>query len=192
VARTGILKWRQDGFNAVEISPDIRPQSKIAATAPRAEVRHRGTVCLNYLKARHEVFIDATGRDLPQADGMKLDQYDTPQRRGILIREYGRVLAGMRLTPTTAQCEQNTYILLEAQRGLSRSISNRHPVFRRACPRRGLRGGAPFPVAFGIGHAAADDSDHPASAYGHLSARTGHNCDHRYRVRRFQQFSAAG
>ena len=53
---------------------------------------------------------------------MEFDQYDTPQSRSVVIHEYGRVLAGVRLLPTTAQCGCYSYMLRDAQRGLLPNI----------------------------------------------------------------------
>lgn len=81
-----------------------------------------GKLCANYMRARREVFIDAKGWDLPQTEGMEFDQYDTPQSRWVIVHEYGRVLAGMRLTPTTAKCGRYSYMLRDAQLGLLDNI----------------------------------------------------------------------
>ena len=74
------------------------------------------------LRARHETFIERNNWDLPQADGMEFDQYDTPASRWIAVHEFGHVLAGVRLTPTTARCGIYTYMIRDAQRGLLESI----------------------------------------------------------------------
>ena len=63
---------------------------------------HYGQLYADNLRARKAVFIDQKSWDLPQTDGMEFDQYDTPQSRSVVIHEYGRVLAGVRLLPTTA------------------------------------------------------------------------------------------
>lgn len=49
---------------------------------------------------------------------MEFDQYDTPQSRWIAIHDFGHVLAGMRLTPTTARCGIYSYMIRDAQKGL--------------------------------------------------------------------------
>jgi N-acyl-L-homoserine lactone synthetase len=49
---------------------------------------------------------------------MEYDQYDTPASRWIAVHEGGRVLAGLRLTPTTAQCGVYSDMIRDAQRGL--------------------------------------------------------------------------
>jgi len=77
-----------------------------------------GQLYSDFLKARKSVFIDQKEWDLPHTEGMEFDQYDTPQSRSVVIHEYGRVLAGVRLLPTTAQCGCYTYMLKDAQRGM--------------------------------------------------------------------------
>lgn len=93
-----------------------------ATTLSFSNLHQYGALFSNYLKARREVFIDLKGWDLPQTEGMEFDQYDTPLSRWVVIHEFGRVLAGMRLTPTTARCGHYTYMLRDAQRGLLENI----------------------------------------------------------------------
>lgn len=81
-----------------------------------------GDLFTNMLRARHSTFIDDKSWDLPSEDGMEFDQYDTPQSRWIAVHELGKVLAGVRLTPTTARCGMYTYMLRDAQRGLLETI----------------------------------------------------------------------
>ena len=49
---------------------------------------------------------------------------DTPMCRWAIIHEYGEVLAGVRMMPTTAKCGIYTYMLRDAQRGLLDGIPN--------------------------------------------------------------------
>jgi N-acyl-L-homoserine lactone synthetase len=81
-----------------------------------------GTLFTNVLKARHESFIVQRKWDLPTVDGMEFDQYDTPQSRWIAVHQFDRVLAGIRMTPTTARCGIYTYMIRDAQRGLLDTI----------------------------------------------------------------------
>lgn len=67
-------------------------------------MHNHGSLFSNVLKARRESFIFQRKWDLPEADGMEFDQYDTPQSRWIAVHEFGQVLAGIRLTPTIAKC----------------------------------------------------------------------------------------
>jgi N-acyl-L-homoserine lactone synthetase len=83
--------------------------------------RH-GALFSNMLKARHRTFIEDMAWDLPEADGMEFDQYDTAQSRWVCVHDGDRVLAGVRLTPTTARCGVYSYMVRDAQRGLLESI----------------------------------------------------------------------
>lgn len=81
-----------------------------------------GELFTNMLRARHSTFIEQKSWDLPSEDGMEFDQYDTPQSRWIAVHELGRVLAGVRLTPTTARCGMYSYMVRDAQLGLLDTI----------------------------------------------------------------------
>ncbi|MFA5580804.1 MAG: acyl-homoserine-lactone synthase [Paracoccaceae bacterium] len=85
-------------------------------------MHNHGELFANMLRARHETFIQQAKWDLPEADGMEYDQYDTPASRWIAVHEFGQVLAGIRLTPTTTRCGIYTYMIRDAQRGLLDSI----------------------------------------------------------------------
>lgn len=103
------------------IAPELTREVQ-ATTLSFGNMHLYGRLYTNFLRARREVFIKTKGWDLPEADGMEFDQYDTPQSRWVVLHEYGRVLAGMRLTPTTARCGQYSYMLRDAQRGLLEDI----------------------------------------------------------------------
>lgn len=81
-----------------------------------------GDLLVKFLMSRRETFIDRLKWDLPVAEGMEFDQYDTPQCRWVVLHEFGEVLGGFRLAPTTAQCGIYSYMLRDAQRGLLHSI----------------------------------------------------------------------
>ncbi len=81
-----------------------------------------GELFTDILRARRESFIVQRKWDLPEVDGMEFDQYDTPQSRWIAVHHLGDVLAGIRLTPTTARCGIYTYMIRDAQLGLLESI----------------------------------------------------------------------
>jgi N-acyl-L-homoserine lactone synthetase len=85
-------------------------------------IHNHGELFYNLFRARHESFIKQNKWDLPQADGMEFDQYDTPASRWIAVHEFGNVLAGVRLTPTTARCGIYSYMIRDAQRGLLETI----------------------------------------------------------------------
>lgn len=69
-----------------------------------ANLHNHGELFANIFRARKQSFIVQKRWNLPQTDDMEFDQYDTPMSRWVAIHENGRVLAGVRLTPTTARC----------------------------------------------------------------------------------------
>lgn len=81
-----------------------------------------GKLFSDLLRARHRTFIEQAQWDLPQADGMEFDQYDTPASRWVAVHENGRILAGARLTPTTHRCGIYSYMIRDAQLGLLGTI----------------------------------------------------------------------
>lgn len=85
-------------------------------------MHNHGELFANMLRARHQTFIVENQWDLPEANGMEFDQYDTPASRWVTVHENGHVLAGVRLTPTTHRCGIYTYMIRDAQRGLLESI----------------------------------------------------------------------
>lgn len=86
-------------------------------------IHNHGELFANLLRARRQSFIVQNKWDLPEALGMEYDQYDTPASRWIAVHnDLGEVLAGIRLTPTTARCGIYTYMIRDAQRQLLDSI----------------------------------------------------------------------
>lgn len=85
-------------------------------------IHDHGSLFSDLLRARHRTFIEQANWDLPQADGMEFDQYDTPASRWVAVHDYGRILAGVRLTPTTHRCGIYSYMIRDAQLGLLDSI----------------------------------------------------------------------
>jgi len=86
-------------------------------------IHNYGELFANMLRARRELFIVQNKWDLPEAMGMEYDQYDTPASRWVVVHdELGQVLAGNRLTPTTARCGIYTYMIRDAQRELLDTI----------------------------------------------------------------------
>lgn len=81
-----------------------------------------GDLFPNMLRARHSTFIGRNKWELPEADGMEYDQYDTPASRWVAVHDLGQVLAGVRLSPTTARCGIYSYMIRDAQLGLLDSI----------------------------------------------------------------------
>jgi len=99
-----------------------KPPTLRATTLSVTNFHQHGELYAEFLKARKRVFIDGKGWDLPSTEGMEFDQYDTPLSRWIVVHEFGEVLAGIRLTPTTAKCGIYSYMLRDAQRGLLKDI----------------------------------------------------------------------
>ena len=85
-------------------------------------MHNHGELFANMLRARHQTFIVQNRWDLPEANGMEFDQYDTPASRWVTVHDKGQVLAGVRLTPTTHRCGIYTYMIRDAQRGLLDTI----------------------------------------------------------------------
>ena len=85
-------------------------------------MHNHGELFANMLRARHQTFIVQNRWDLPEANGMEFDQYDTPASRWVTVHEDGHVMAGVRLTPTTHRCGIYTYMIRDAQRGLLDTI----------------------------------------------------------------------
>ena len=88
-----------------------------------ANMHNHGELFANVLRARRDSFIVKRAWDLPETMGMEYDQYDTPASRWVAVHDdTGRVLAGARLTPTTAQCGIYSYMVRDAQRGVLDTI----------------------------------------------------------------------
>ncbi|TFL19571.1 acyl-homoserine-lactone synthase [Jannaschia formosa] len=87
-----------------------------------ANLHDHGPLFTDLLRARHRTFIEQAKWDLPHADGMEFDQYDTPASRWVAVHDYGRILAGVRLTPTTHRCGIYSYMIRDAQLGLLDTI----------------------------------------------------------------------
>lgn len=77
-----------------------------------------GDLLSKSMMVRKQVFIDTLEWDLPNVDNMEFDQYDTPMCRWVIVHEFGEVLAGIRLVPTTAVCGTYSYMLRDGQLGL--------------------------------------------------------------------------
>lgn len=87
-----------------------------------ANMHNHGELLANLFRARRQTFIVQNQWDLPEAMGMEYDQYDTPASRWIAVHDRGQVLAGIRLTPTTARCGVYSYMIRDAQKGLLETI----------------------------------------------------------------------
>ena len=96
-----------------------------------ANLHNYGELFANILRARKESFIERNNWDLPEAMGMEYDQYDTPASRWVAVHDnLGTVYAGVRLTPTIAQCGIYSYMIRDAQNGLLRTIPRNCLDFR--------------------------------------------------------------
>jgi len=94
-----------------------------ATTLSFANMHNHGELFANILRARRESFIVRNRWVLPETMGMEFDQYDTPVSRWLAVHDAaGQVLAGVRLTPTTARCGIYSYMIRDAQHGLLESI----------------------------------------------------------------------
>ncbi len=95
----------------------------LSTTLSFANMHNHGELFANILRARRESFIVKNNWNLPETMGMEYDQYDTPVSRWLAVHDdTGRVLAGVRLTPTTARCGIYSYMIRDAQNGLLDSI----------------------------------------------------------------------
>ncbi len=87
-----------------------------------ANMHNHGELMANLFRARRQSFIIQNRWELPEALGMEYDQYDTPASRWIAVHQGDQILAGIRLTPTTARCGIYSYMIRDAQRGLLETI----------------------------------------------------------------------
>ncbi|WP_245667678.1 acyl-homoserine-lactone synthase [Neptunicoccus sediminis] len=92
------------------------------STLSMGNMHKYGEMFHDLLQIRRRVFIEKRGWELPSVDGYEFDQYDNPFSRWLVLHRYGEILAGVRLTPTTAQCGIYTYMIRDAQRGLLEDI----------------------------------------------------------------------
>lgn len=112
-----------ESANTTSLPPLSEQNRQVRAiTLSMTNMHNHGELFINFMRARREVFIQSKGWDLPEVDGMEFDQYDTPRARWIVLHEYGEVLGGVRLTPTTSQCGQYSYMIRDAQEGLIDTI----------------------------------------------------------------------
>ncbi len=92
----------------------------LSTTLSFANLHAHGKLFAEILRARSDAASDPYSWDMPQAASQVVyDQYDTPVSRWIAVHDdTGRVLAGARLTPTTAQAGVYSYMIRDAQAGL--------------------------------------------------------------------------
>ncbi|MDA7963146.1 acyl-homoserine-lactone synthase [Ruegeria sp.] len=89
-----------------------------ATTMNFRNIHEHGTLLAKYLETRKAIFIDRLKWQVGQVDGMEFDQYDTPACQWVVLHEFGEVLGGVRLLPSTATCGIYSYMLRDAQRGI--------------------------------------------------------------------------
>jgi len=102
---------------AAPLGPDLDGRVHATTISFRTMSQH-GDLLVSFLEARKRVFIDQLKWNLPVVDGMEFDQYDTPYAKWVVIHEFGKILGGVRLMPTTARCGIYSYMLRDAQLGL--------------------------------------------------------------------------
>ncbi|WP_420584945.1 acyl-homoserine-lactone synthase [Ruegeria sp.] len=118
---------------AVEQHDSIAPQRDVATpqgalgdvratTMSFRNIHEHGTLLAKYLEMRKTIFIDRLKWQVGQADGMEFDQYDTPACQWVVLHEFGEVLGGVRLLPSTAQCGIYSYMLRDAQKGILKGM----------------------------------------------------------------------
>lgn len=106
---------------AGSLAPDLAPEADgriHATTISFRTMSQHGDLLVRFMEARKRVFIDTLNWDVPTVDGMEFDQYDTPFAKWVVIHEFGKILGGVRLMPTTARCGIYSYMLRDAQLGL--------------------------------------------------------------------------
>ena len=121
-----------DGMEALDggqnpLQPDVDEAvnsglGMLTTTLSFQNMHQHGDLFVNLLRARRKSFILRKNWRLPEAEGMEFDQYDTPASRWIAVHDKGEILAGVRLTPTTAKVGMYTYMIRDAQRGMLESI----------------------------------------------------------------------
>lgn len=94
----------------------------LATTLSFGNMHNHGDLLVRLFKARRQSFIVQNNWNLPEAEGMEYDQYDTPASRWIAVHDGDTVLAGIRLTPTTARCGMYSYMIRDAQKGMLDTI----------------------------------------------------------------------
>jgi N-acyl-L-homoserine lactone synthetase len=95
-----------------------------------ANMHEYGDLLIRYLHARKSVFIDRLNWRVSEADNMEFDQYDTPFCRWVILHEFGEVIGGVRLMPTTARCGIYSYMLRDAQLGILEDLPSDVLFFR--------------------------------------------------------------
>ena len=86
-------------------------------------IHQHGELFANILRVRREAVDRRNTWALPGSLGQAYDQYDTPASRWLAVHDgNGEVLAGVRMTPTSAKCGVYSYMLRDAQNDLLEGI----------------------------------------------------------------------
>ena len=84
-----------------------------------ANMHNHGALFANILDARRAAYQSGHNWNLPETMGIEFDHYDTPVSRWLSVHDgTDTLLAGARLTPTTAQSGIYSYLMRDAQNGL--------------------------------------------------------------------------
>lgn len=121
-ARTSSVQSRE--ATAVVARPDRTAADRSVKWAALSfrNIHEHGDLLVRYLEARHSIFIDRLHWRVNGAEGLEFDQYDTPFCRWVVLHEFGKILGGVRLLPTTATCGIYSYMLRDAQKGILADI----------------------------------------------------------------------
>ncbi|MCY1127474.1 hypothetical protein OU426_11465 [Frigidibacter sp. RF13] len=98
-----------------------KPSTEATTMLTFENLHKHGELFANMFRARERFFVAREAWNLPVSLSVKYDQYDNPASKWIAIHSHGKVLGGMRLTPTTARCGIYSYMIRDAQRGLLQS-----------------------------------------------------------------------
>lgn len=119
-------------LGAQDLESSSVKRSKEARAETRGHIRsttisfrnmsEHGELLVKYLEVRKSIFLDKLGWHVSEADGMEFDQYDTPFCRWVVIHQFGEILGGVRMLPTTAKCGPFTYMIRDSQRGILRDM----------------------------------------------------------------------
>lgn len=82
-----------------------------------AQMHQFGSAFYDFLGLRKKFFVDQLGWDIPHDGTVEMDQYDNPTAYYSLVLRDGKVVAGIRAMPTTAQWGSHTYMLRDAVDG---------------------------------------------------------------------------
>jgi N-acyl-L-homoserine lactone synthetase len=107
----------------INTGEDMTTKDDITTTTLSFHNMHEhGALFVNLLKARCNAFIVKNQWSLPESEGLEYDQYDNPSSRWVAVHRGEEILAGVRLTPTTAKCGMYSYMIRDSQLGLLNSI----------------------------------------------------------------------